>query len=555
MSDSNIASEVSLSKLPANTHELIEALLQSSPASDLSSPKGDEELMLVCILAIIISLSGATKVPDCVLETPITPSRFPGLFSARVPVGVAFPEQQNLPSVLNTNIGSALVDFFHGTHLSHLERKGAGAFGSAHSFYDNDTGRNVCIKKVKLDGSATHLQYIKNELRILRLVNHTNAIRVDDSYMQLIDSSLHGSIYFVTQHMDRSLETLPEVMSAHTRMYFMFQLLSALAYLHGRRIRHMDVKPANILYNVSDLSLRICDYGLCEEFQDRFFEVGDYNSPAVHYTYTGTLPYLAPENLMNSPALGGETDVFAAGLVFLGFMQPLHFDADWRIVLEDRFNMFATPADVLGLWSYVRDRHMEDFVSGLGQPRNLFNDATFFEALPAAVVRPTSEEIDVIQRMLQFNYENRPSADELLESPFFSAFAVPRRAVATPIMLDFDSYHDVEGPERYQLLLKEVRAEIDLVIADNLRVIELVESDLGSISDVQERDADDDLGSLEIFMSHPEPLQSFSDRLMPLPQESSAQPEQLQYKCESMDTKACSLDTPASRSFEEVSPF
>jgi len=41
----------------------------------------------------------------------------------------------------------------------------------------------------------------------------------------------------------------------------MYNMLTAVKYLHDSRVLHRDMKPANVLIN-EDCSIKICDFGL-----------------------------------------------------------------------------------------------------------------------------------------------------------------------------------------------------------------------------------------------------------------------------------------------------
>ena len=76
-------------------------------------------------------------------------------------------------------------------------------------------------------------------------------------------------------------------------------LVSAIHYLHSRRIVHRDIKPENLLLTTHDLNfigddkpgvrLKIADFGLAVEMKD--------DEPKL-YTVCGTMFYISPEQLL-----------------------------------------------------------------------------------------------------------------------------------------------------------------------------------------------------------------------------------------------------------------
>lgn len=47
---------------------------------------------------------------------------------------------------------------------------------------------------------------------------------------------------------------------------FVYQILSGLAYCHSRRILHRDLKPQNLLIDLTKNVVKLADFGLARAF-------------------------------------------------------------------------------------------------------------------------------------------------------------------------------------------------------------------------------------------------------------------------------------------------
>lgn len=92
----------------------------------------------------------------------------------------------------------------------------------------------------------------------------------------------------------------PEVVQLGVR------LARALGHAHARGVVHRDVKPENILIDAEGAP-RVMDFGIAS--------AGDLERLTRTGEFTGTIRYMAPEQLSASSAVGPPADVHALGLV------------------------------------------------------------------------------------------------------------------------------------------------------------------------------------------------------------------------------------------------
>jgi serine/threonine-protein kinase len=83
-------------------------------------------------------------------------------------------------------------------------------------------------------------------------------------------------------------------------------VLAALDHAHGHGIVHRDVKPENILI-AQDGTVKVADFGLARAYAESYVSQAE-------GTVTGTVQYLAPEQIQGEPA-DPRTDLYAFGIV------------------------------------------------------------------------------------------------------------------------------------------------------------------------------------------------------------------------------------------------
>ncbi|KAK8653496.1 hypothetical protein V6N13_127492 [Hibiscus sabdariffa] len=185
---------------------------------------------------------------------------------------------------------------------------GRGTFGHVYLGFNSESGQMCAIKEVRLvsddQTSKESLKQLNQEINLLSQLSHPNIVRYHGSelgeealsvYLEYVSG---GSIHKLLQEYGAFKEP---VIQNYTR-----QILSGLAYLHGRNTVHRDIKGANILVDPTG-EIKLADFGM-----------------AKHITACGTMlsfkgsPYwMAPEVVMNTNGYNLAVDVWSLGCTIL----------------------------------------------------------------------------------------------------------------------------------------------------------------------------------------------------------------------------------------------
>lgn len=171
-----------------------------------------------------------------------------------------------------------------------------------------NTGEELALKQSKPVNAAAIARF-EREARILgklKLSRHPNVISLQSAWRE--ETSLNLVLRPVaSSDLQRYLHSRGPQEKPESVMPWFAHLASALQHLHKNRIRHADIKPANVL--LEDSRLFISDFSISREVVSEPDSTSSSNSP-------NTPLYAAPEIAL-AQRHGRKADVFSLGCVYL----------------------------------------------------------------------------------------------------------------------------------------------------------------------------------------------------------------------------------------------
>ncbi|KAI1301564.1 Serine/threonine-protein kinase DCLK1 [Halotydeus destructor] len=182
---------------------------------------------------------------------------------------------------------------------------GDGNFATVHECVNRSSRLEYALKIIDKTKCKGREAMIENEVSILRRVRHTNIIRLLEEF------NYTNELYLVTELVTGGdlFDAIAEEKSFSEKdaSGLMYNLASALSYLHSINICHRDIKPENLLVYIEKdkrKALKVADFGLAVEVK-----------PGKKlFTVCGTPTYVAPE-ILRETGYGLSVDVWAAGVI------------------------------------------------------------------------------------------------------------------------------------------------------------------------------------------------------------------------------------------------
>jgi tetratricopeptide (TPR) repeat protein len=197
-------------------------------------------------------------------------------------------------------------------HFRLLAPLGAGGFGRVWQALDLKLEREVAIKVLAMELSRKpgSRALLETEARTVARLKHPgivtlHALEEVDGHLLLVMERIEGT----------TLEGLipPQGMPLDQLLDLSLQMCEALGAAHGQGIIHRDLNPRNLMVT-GEGRVKILDFGLAlHQAATQPLPVQG-RSPGASDGLTGTLPYLAPEQL-EGRLLDARSDLFSLGVV------------------------------------------------------------------------------------------------------------------------------------------------------------------------------------------------------------------------------------------------
>ncbi|KAF2076219.1 hypothetical protein CYY_002460 [Polysphondylium violaceum] len=269
--------------------------------------------------------------------------------------------------------------------MQFIKQLGSGGFGVCCKYYDPHCDKFYCKKSISVD-KIENLSSIIQEGAILSKCNHLNIIKFyensieNGNYVILMEYAIGGDLSHKLDQQRKILDKHQQQHSFNEIMMIFVQILIGLHYVHQNGIIHKDIKPKNILLQMSDpttiknsssmlmepgdIIVKIADFGISKKG-------GDFFSNDIKNT---TIDYSSPECLLEK-VVTNKTDLWSLGVVLYELVtlknpKELRKDLDNNFDCIDNFTfkylllelLRIDPTKRISAESLIKNSLIQDFI-------------------------------------------------------------------------------------------------------------------------------------------------------------------------------------------------
>ena len=269
---------------------------------------------------------------------------------------------------------------------------GQGSFGSVYLALHAVTGELMAVKQVEVPSNSNSIldkkkesmvAALKREIDLLRDLQHENIVQ----YLGSNSDAEHFNIFLEYVPGGSVAAMLNSYGQLHEPLIrnFVRQILAGLSYLHGRDIIHRDIKGANVLVDNKG-NIKISDFGISKRVEASALLQPSKNGGHIHRpSLQGSVFWMAPE-VVKQTSYTRKADIWSLGCLIVEMFTGTH--------------PFPNCSQLQAIFQIGNSSAKPNTPEVASEEGKAFLSKTF--------------EID---------HEKRPSADELLLSPFLRQIA------------------------------------------------------------------------------------------------------------------------------------
>jgi eukaryotic-like serine/threonine-protein kinase len=224
-------------------------------------------------------------------------------------------------------------------HYRIIEKIGAGGMGVVYKAFDVNLERTVALKFLSSDVALLRdKESLLREARAASALDHPNigviyGLEESDQHQLFIAMG-----YYEGETLAQKLSRGP--LPLRESLNLAIQIARGLTAAHARNIVHRDIKPSNVILTEHGVA-KIVDFGLARVVTSL--------SSTQSLSITGTLPYMAPEQILGEP-VDHRADLWALGVILVQmiaghhpFMRPNTAAMTFAIVSQPPESLDALP--------------------------------------------------------------------------------------------------------------------------------------------------------------------------------------------------------------------
>lgn len=237
---------------------------------------------------------------------------------------------------------------------------GSGSFGEVRKVVHKETNEIRAVKIFRKDLAVSNLtiEKLMEEIQVLKVLDHPNIIRL---YEFFEDSKR----FYIVMELCNGGELFDEILNKQSfsegvAATIVYQLISAVAYMHSKDVVHRDLKPENILLEERGdvMNIKLIDFGAAIRMRPGTTIKGP----------IGTAYYIAPEVIKGS--YNEKCDLWSAGVIlFILLAGYPPFDGHHDEEILEKISKFCPNFDN-DIWMKISD-DAQDIVKKLLLPAGM----------------------------------------------------------------------------------------------------------------------------------------------------------------------------------------